>query len=99
MKAHEAPAPQTVKEIKDEERRQALWRTEETLRNAPEALVTAANQLESIIAGGNVPASVVRRLDSVVQSLCGINLHDLGIAQLYVGTQAHEMDKEANNRQ
>ncbi len=96
---HEALAPQTVEEIKDEEKRRALWRAEETLRNAPEVLDTAANQLESIIAGGNVPASVVRRLDSVVQSLRGINLHDLGVAQSYVGTEAHEMDKEANNRQ
>jgi len=96
---HDAPAPQTVEEIKDEEKRRALWRTEETLRNAPEVLVTAANQLESIIAGGNVPASVAHHLDSVVRSLRGINLHDLGIAQSYIGTQAHEMDMEANNRQ
>lgn len=96
---HEAPAPQTVEEIKEEEKRRALWRAEETLRNAPEVLDTAANELMSIIRGGNVPASAVRRLNAVVQSLHGINLHDLDVARLHVGTEAHEMDKEANNRQ
>ena len=96
---HEAPAPQVVEEIKEEEKRRALWRAEETLRNAPEVLDTAANELISIIRGGNVPASAVRRLNAVVQSLRGINLHDLDVARLHVGTEAYGMDMEANNRQ
>ncbi len=99
---HEAPAPQTVEEIKEEEKRRALWCAEETLRNAPEVLDTAANELMSIISiirGGNVPASAVRRLNAVVQSLRGINLHDLDVARLHVGTEAYGMDMEANNRQ
>ena len=96
---HEAPAPQTVEEIKEEEKRRALWRAEETLRNAPEVLDTAANELERIIADGNVPASVVQGLNSVIGSLRGINLHDLDVARLHVGTEAYGMDMEANNRQ
>lgn len=96
---HEAPAPQAAEGIRADQRREALWSAEGTLRNAPEVLDAAANELESIIAGGNVPASVVRRLGSVVRSLRGINLHDLGVAQSYVGTEAYKMDMEANNCQ
>ncbi len=92
---HEAPAPQA----RADPHREALWSAEGTLRNAPEVLVTAANELESIIKGGNVPVSVVPRLKAVVKSLRGINLHDLGVAQSYVGTEAYKMDMEANNRQ
>ena len=99
MNAHEAPAPQAVEEIRADQYREALWSAEGTLRNAPEVLVAAANELESIIKGGNVPVSVVPRLKAVVKSLRGINLHDLGVAQSYVGTEAYKMDMEANNRQ
>ena len=96
---HEAPAPQAAEGIRADPHREALWSAEGTLRNAPEVLVTAANELESIIKGGNVPVSVVPRLKAVVKSLRGINLHDLGVAQSYVGTEAYKMDMEANNRQ
>ncbi len=96
---HEAPAPQAAEGIRADPHREALWSAEGTLRNAPEVLVTAANELESIIKGGNVPVSVVPRLNAVVKSLRGINLHDLGVAQSYVGTEAYKMDMEANNRQ
>ncbi len=99
MNAHEAPAPQAVEEIRADQYREALWSAEGTLRNTPEVLVTAADELESIIKGGNVPVSVVPRLKAVVKSLRGINLHDLGVAQSYVGTEAYKMDMEANNRQ
>ena len=96
---HEAPAPQAAEGIRVDPHREALWSAEGTLRNAPEVLVAAANELESIIKGGNVPVSVVPRLKAVVKSLRGINLHDLGVAQSYVGTEAYKMDMEANNRQ
>ena len=96
---HEAPAPQAAEGIRADQRREALWSAEGTLRNAPEVLDTAANELESIIAGGHVPASVVRRLGSVVRSLRGINLHDLDVARQQVGTTAYAMDMETNNRQ
>ena len=99
MNAHEAPAPQVAEGIRADPHREALWSAEGTLRNAPEVLVTAANELESIIKGGNVPVSVVRRLNAVVKSLRGINLHDLDVARLHVGTEAYGMDMEANNRQ
>ena len=96
---HEAPAPQAAEGIRVDPHREALWSAEGTLRNAPEVLVAAANELESIIKGGNVPVSVVPRLKAVEKSLRGINLHDLGVAQSYVGTEAYKMDMEANNRQ
>ena len=96
---HEAPAPQAAEGIRADRHREALWSAEGTLRNAPEVLVTAADELESIIKGGNVPVSVVPRLKAVVKSLRGINLHDLGVAQSYVGTEAYKMDMEANNCQ
>ena len=96
---HKAPVPQAAEGIRADQHRETLWSAEGTLRNTPEVLVTAANELESIIKGGNVPVSVVRRLNAVVKSLRGINLHDLGVAQSYVGTEAYEMDMEANNRQ
>jgi hypothetical protein len=96
---HEAPAPQAVEEIRADQYREALWSAEGTLRNTPEVLVAAADELESIIKGGNVPVSVVPRLKAVVKSLRAINLHDLGVAQSYVGTEAYKMDMEANNCQ
>jgi len=99
MNAHEAPAPQAVEEIRADQYREALWSAEGTLRNTPEVLVAAADELESIIKGGNVPVSVVPRLKAVVKSLRAINLHDLGVAQSYVGTEAYKMDMEANNCQ
>jgi len=99
MNAHEAPAPQAVEEIRADQYREALWSAEGTLRNTPEVLVAAADELESIIEGGNVPVSVVPRLKAVVKSLRAINLHDLGVAQSYVGTEAYKMDMEANNCQ
>ena len=99
MNAHEAPAPQAVEEIRADQYREALWSAEGTLRNIPEVLVAAADELESIIKGGNVPVSVVPRLKAVVKSLRAINLHDLGVAQSYVGTEAYKMDMEANNCQ
>lgn len=99
MNAHEAPAPQAVEEIRADQYREALWSAEGTLRNTPEVLVAAADELESIIKGGNVPVSVVRRLNAVVKSLRGINLHDLDVARQQVGTTAYAMDMEKNNRQ
>lgn len=99
MNAHEAPAPQAVEEIRADQYREALWSAEGTLRNTPEVLVAAADELESIIADGIVPASVVPRLGSIVERLRGINLHDLDVARLHVGTEAYGMDMEANNRQ
>lgn len=92
MDAHEASAPQAVEEIRADQHREALWSAEGTLRNTPETLDAAANELESIIADGNVPASVVQRLNSVIGSL-------RDTAQLYMRTKAYEMDTEANNRQ
>ena len=92
MDAHEASAPQAAEEIRADQHREALWSAEGTLRNTPETLDAAANELESIIADGNVPASVVRRLNSVIGSL-------RDTAQLYMRTKAYEMDTEANNRQ
>lgn len=89
---HEAPAPQAVEEIRADQHREALWHAEGTLRNTPEVLDAAANELECIIADGNVPASVVQRLNSVIGSL-------RDTAQLYMRTKAYEMDTEANNRQ
>ena len=62
-------------------------------------LDAAANELERIIADGNVPASVVQGLNSVIGSLRGINLHDLDVARQQVGTTARTMDMEKNNRQ
>ncbi len=99
MDAHEAPAPQAVEEIRADQHREALWRAEGTLRNTPEVLDAAANELERIIADGNVPASVVQGLNSVIGSLRGINLHDLDVARQQVGTTARTMDMEKNNRQ
>ena len=99
MNAHEAPASQAVEEIRADQHREALWGAEETLRNTPEVLVAVINELHSIIRGGNVPASAVRRLNAVVRSLRGINLHDLDVARQQVGTTAYAMDMEKNNRQ
>ena len=99
MDAHEASAPQAVEEIRADQHREALWSAEETLRNTPEALVAAADELESIIADGIVPASVVPRLGSIVERLRGINLHDLDVARQQVGTTARAMDVKKNNRQ
>lgn len=99
MDAHEASAPQAVEEIRADQHREALWSAEETLRNTPEALVAAADELESIIADGIVPASVVPRLSSIVERLRGINLHDLDVARQQVGTTARAMDVKKNNRQ
>lgn len=99
MNAHEAPAPQAVEEIRADQYREALWSAEGTLRNTPEVLVAAADELESIIADGIVPASVVPRLGSIVERLRGINLHDLDVARQQVGTTARAMDMEKNNRQ
>lgn len=95
----EAPAPQTAEEIWADQHREALWSAEGTLRNTPEMLVAAANELESIIADGNVPASVVPRLGSIVERLRDINLHDFDVARQQVGTTAYAMDMEKNNRQ
>ena len=92
MDAHEASAPQAVEGIRADQHREALWHAEGTLRNTPEVLDAAANELECIIADGNVPASVVQRLNSVIGSL-------RDTAQLYMRTKAYEMDTEANNRQ
>lgn len=89
---HEAPAPQAAEGIRADQHREALWHAEGTLRNTPEVLDAAANELECIIADGNVPASVVQRLNSVIGSL-------RDTAQLYMRTKAYEMDTEANNRQ
>lgn len=99
MNAHEAPAPQAVEEIRADQYREALWSAEGTLRNTPEVLVAAADELESIIADGIVPASVVPRLGSIVERLRGINLHDLDVARQQVGTTARAMDVKKNNRQ
>lgn len=99
MDAHEASAPQAVEEIRADQYREALWCAEKTLRNAPEVLDAAANELKSIIADGNVSESVVRRLNSVIGSLRGINLHDLDVARQQVGTTARAMDVKKNNRQ
>ena len=96
---HEAPAPQAVEEIRADQYREALWSAEGTLRNTPEVLVAAADELESIIADGIVPASVVPRLGSIVERLRGINLHDLDVARQQVGTTARAMDVKKNNRQ
>jgi len=95
----EAPAPQTAEEIWADQHREALWSAEGTLRNTPEMLVAAANELESIIADGNVPASVVPRLGSIAERLRDINLHDFDVARQQVGTTAYAMDMEKNNRQ
>ena len=99
MNAHEAPAPQAVEEIRADQYREALWSAEGTPRNTPEVLVAAADELESIIADGIVPASVVPRLGSIVERLRGINLHDLDVARQQVGTTARAMDVKKNNRQ
>ena len=99
MNAHEAPAPQAVEEIRADQYREALWSAEGTLRNTPEVLVAAADELESIIADGIVPASVVPRLGSIVERLRGINLQDLDVARQQVGTTARAMDVKKNNRQ
>ena len=99
MDAHEVSAPQAVEEIRADQYREALWCAEKTLRNTPEVLDAAANELKSIIADGNVSESVVRRLNSVIGSLRGINLHDLDVARQQVGTTARAMDVKKNNRQ
>lgn len=96
---HEAPAPQAAEGIRADQHREALWHAEGTLRNTPEVLDAAANELECIIADGNVPASVVQRLNSVIGSLRGINLHDLEVAQQEVEKAINVMDTKESGHQ